>query len=302
MRRRLIVNADDFGMSRGITDGVILAHRFGFLTSASLMVNMPATEYALSRLATVPKLGVGIHLNICQGRPVLAASEVRSLVDSGGHFHPPSTMVRKLWHWRVSEREIEAEFRAQIRWMADRGVTPTHADSHHHMHMYPAAVLPFVRALRAERVQCTRAACCSRWPKNRTLGGPHRGSLARRIIVQTYRRALHAIVFRNLGAADSRVSFVLRDGQHLGSLGEQWKASLEHLPEGTYELACHPGFFEKGFSETDRIHVQREEELDYLTDTQLRAVVERRGIQLITYRALSHGGIMRHTSQGVAAL
>jgi predicted glycoside hydrolase/deacetylase ChbG (UPF0249 family) len=141
---RLIVNADDFGMSRGITDGIILAHRYGFVRSTSLMVNMPAAEYAVSRAAAVPQLSIGVHLNITAGRPVLPSEKVPSLVDATGRFHGAAKMSRKLWQWRAARSEIEAEFRAQIQWMKERGVAPTHADSHQHMHIYPAAIGPFI--------------------------------------------------------------------------------------------------------------------------------------------------------------
>ena len=114
MNKRLIINADDLGLSRGITDGILLAHREGILTSASLMVNQPATEYAVGQLSSVPKLDVGIHLNLCQGTPVLPASAIPSLVNKDGNFHSPAEMGRKLVLCQVSPKEIEAEFLAQI--------------------------------------------------------------------------------------------------------------------------------------------------------------------------------------------
>jgi predicted glycoside hydrolase/deacetylase ChbG (UPF0249 family) len=283
----LIVNADDFGMSRGTTDGIILAHRYGFLTSTSLMVNMPAAEYAVARVANVPRLGVGVHLNICLGRPILSPGDVPTLVDASGNFHSPVVMIRRLWTGRANGREIEAEFRAQIRWIKDRGVTPTHADSHHHMHIYPAAIRPFVRALVAEGIHCARAPRCSMWPKTRSVGGPHEGPVARRLSVQAYRATLQQLAFRSLQMPDSRISFLSRDRHDLAALGERWKSALASLPTGTYELACHPGLFERGFSETDRIHAQREEELHWLTDPEWRDAAKRHGMRLISYRDMS---------------
>ncbi|HEY6442171.1 MAG TPA: ChbG/HpnK family deacetylase [Candidatus Acidoferrales bacterium] len=289
--RRLIVNADDFGLTRGITDGIILAHRYGFLTSTSLMANMPAAKYAVDRLLSAPRLGIGIHLNICTGRPILPPHEIPSLVDGEGHFHAPHIMIRKLWTWRASSREIEAEFRAQIRWMRDRGVVPEHADSHHHMHLYPAAVMPFIRALNSEELLCARAPRSSVWPKGKSVGGPHEGSVGRRLSVHSYRSALQLIAFRNLRMPESRISFLSRDRHNLAALGECWKAALANLPPGTFELACHPGLFERGFSETDRIRTLREEELYWLTNREWRDVIEGSGVQLITYRDLfkTHG-------------
>lgn len=300
--KRLIVNADDFGMSRGITDAVILAHRYGFLTSASLMANMPSADYALERLAKAPRLGVGVHLNICAGKPILPSREVSTLVGRDGNFHPPAAMVRSLWTWRASPREIEAEFRAQIRWMKDRSLTPTHADSHHHMHLYPAAVGPFVRALTAEGIRCARAPRSSLWPRPRELGGPHEGSTLRRICVQGYRAALQLVAFRKLDMPASRISFLSRDRHDLAALGEQWKLAFANLPPGTFELACHPGLFERGFSETDRIRNLREEELHWLTDREWRDALDGSGIRLITYRELSGEALAQPAAREAHAL
>jgi chitin disaccharide deacetylase len=284
---RLIVNADDCGMSRGITDAIVLAHRYGFLTSTSLMANMPAADYAISRVVTMPTLGLGVHLNICTGRPILSAREIPTLVAANGDFHPPAVMIRRLWTWRASGREIEAEFRAQIQWMKARGISPTHADSHHHMHIYPAAVAPFARALAAEGIRCARAPRSSVWPRNGQIGGPHEGPLLRRVFVQSYRAALQLGVFRNLDMPASRISFLSRDRHNPASLGERWKNAIASLPAGTFELACHPGLFERGFSETDAIRTQREQELEWLTGREWIDAVRQSGVRLITYRDLS---------------
>lgn len=290
---RLIVNADDFGLSHGITDGIILAHRYGFLTSTSLMSNMPAAEYALDRAAKFPRLGVGIHLNLCAGRPILPPEEVPSLIGANGCFHLADVMIRRLWAGRARGREIFAEFRAQIRWMKDRGTVPTHADSHHHMHLYPAAVLPFVRALKSEGIFRARAPRCTAWTAGKKLsfadhfGGPHEGALTRRMSVRAYRSALQFGPFRNLRMPRARVSLRSRDRHNLDALGEQWLAALSKPRTGTFEWTCHPGLFERGFSETDRIHTHRELELQWLTSTEFRDAIDRAGIGLITYRDLS---------------
>ncbi|MGH9737880.1 MAG: carbohydrate deacetylase [Candidatus Acidiferrales bacterium] len=305
---QLIVNADDFGMSRGISDGIITAHRYGFLTSSSMMPNMPAAEYALDRAKNFPCLGVGVHLNICAGRPILPPAEVSSLLAENGEFHSPQIMIRRLCSGRALGREIFCEFRAQIRWMKHRGIEPTHADSHHHMHLYPAAVLPFVRALKAEGVLCARAPRCTVWNRSADrslaarLGGPHEGSLVRRLLVRTYRSALHFGLFRSLHMPASRLSFPSRARHDIDALGDQWLAALRTPRPGTFELTCHPGFFQRGFSETDSIHAQRERELRWLTSPELRTAIDRGGIQLITFRDLANSHAEQPTSQREPAL
>ena len=283
-QRRLIVNADDFGMSKGITDAVLVAHRFGFLTSTSLMVNMPWAEYALKEVVRVPALGVGIHLNICEGRPILPASEVRSLVDSDGSFHRPPVMIRKLWRWQVAGKEIEAEFRAQISWMKQHGLHPTHADSHHHMHIYPAAVRPFVRAMKAEGIEYVRASRFVHAPNGeRQRNRNHEKSAIRRLAAQIYRTILQATLLAGIESPDSRLSFPPGDNRNGDDVRARWIQAFVHLRPGTYELACHPGVFDPDFDPLDRIRGQREAELHCLTDRGLRAVLEQNEIRLISY-------------------
>jgi predicted glycoside hydrolase/deacetylase ChbG (UPF0249 family) len=286
-RTRLIVNADDCGMSRGISDGILLGHYNGFLTSTSLMVNMPGSENALEQVSTAPRLSVGIHLNICQGKPIAPLGDIPTLVDANGAFHPPAIMIHKLWRWQVSTRDLEREFRAQICWMKMRGFNPTHADSHHHMHIYPAAATAFARALSAEGVQCIRAPRCSSWPKAGGLGGPHEGGILRRVFVHRYRSALQDTLFRKFHSANSRVSLSQQSRRDPANLKPHWMITFENLPEGTFEFACHPGLPERGFSETDAIHLQREAELLLLLDPDIQSAISRSGIQLISYRELA---------------
>jgi len=281
--KRLIVNADDFGLSRGITDGILLAHREGILTSTSLMVNQPATTYAVSQLPTVPKLGCGIHLNLCEGSPVLPAQRVPSLVGSEGMFHSPSEMARRLATWQISGREIEAEFRAQIQRMKSYGINPTHADSHHRMHTYPAAVGPFHRAIRKEGIVRARSPRKRYWPANAGLGAPYAGPLYRRIAVKFYLEFLQLAVFDDIALPDAGVSLHPEYNRKLDMLDVAWQGTLEHMPAGTYEMWCHPGFLENGFSRTDRLALQREREIGVLTDPALREIVRRRDIKLIRF-------------------
>ena len=286
MNKRLIINADDLGLSRGITDGILLAHRDGILTSASLMVNQPATEYAVEQLSSVPNLDVGIHLNLCQGAPVLPARAIPSLVNSDGNFLSPAEMGRKLVLCQVSPKEIEAEFLAQIDRMLDHGVVPSHADSHHRFHIYPAAVRPFFRALNARGIHRARGAKKSHYPSNGELGGPHAGSIYRRILVKSYNEFLQAVAFRSLTLPDAGLAFHPRYRGNLALLRDAWTSTFENLPAGTYEMWCHPGFREAGFSETDALGEQREIEIGILTDPQVREIVNRAEINLVTFSEL----------------
>jgi len=283
MEKRLIINADDFGLSHGITDGILLTHRKGLLTSTSLMVNQPATEYAVRRAPEVPTLGVGVHLNLTEGKPVLAKEKVPTLVNTAGEFIGPSEMGRRLLRWEASSREIEAEFRAQIQQMKSLGLQPTHADSHHRIHMYPAAARAFYRAVTSEGIRRARAPRKRYWPSSGRLGGPHIGPLYRRIAAKSYLEFLQSVVFRGLHLPDAGVTFHPKYGNNPDQLPEAWQSTLEFMPDGAYELWCHPGFAQPGFSETDSLSDRREREIAILLDPKLRDIAERRDLRLINF-------------------
>jgi predicted glycoside hydrolase/deacetylase ChbG (UPF0249 family) len=280
---RLIINADDFGLSRGISAAVFAAHRHGVLTNASMMANQPASEYAIEILAQMPHLGVGVHLNLCEGRPILPPGRVPTLVRPSGEFLSRDDLFRKLWRFQVSCDEIESEFRAQIRWLKERGVTPTHADSHLHVHLYPAALLPFARAVASEGIQAIRSPRCTMWPANNQLGGPHEGHVVRRVLVKSYRAALQFSALRQFVMPHSRVSFRSADRSDNTKIRESWIAAVRNLPPDVFELTCHPGLFDADFSASDRIAAQREKELTWLIDPTLREAIVRSGVHLLRY-------------------
>jgi predicted glycoside hydrolase/deacetylase ChbG (UPF0249 family) len=291
--KRLIVNADDIGMSRGITEGILRAHREGVVTSTSLMVNQPDSEYAAKQLEVRPDLGVGVHLNICEGVPILPPQQVPSLVASDGNFYPRAQMIKRLMHWQTSAAELETEFRAQIQWMKGRGLFITHADSHQHLHLYPCAVGPFRRALLAEGIRRARAPRHRHWPHNGYIGGPHGGSTYRRLLVSAYMELLQCIIFRPLITPDSCFNGHPRYGNRLDSVAEGWKISLRNLIPGVYELGCHPGLPDSSFSHS---YWRERRELDFrvLTDPHFRAVIDQNNIELINYSVLEVREIAGH--------
>jgi len=283
--KRLIVNADDLGLSHGITDAILHCHRNGIVTSASLMVNQLATEYAVDCVKKTPSLDVGIHLNLCQGKPVLPSRMVGSLVGSDGDFLPPSEMGKRLVKWKVSPKEIEAEFCAQIDRMMSYGLKPSHADSHHRFHIYPAAAMVFGDAIRSRGIYRARSARKQTWPAN-GIGGAHAGTMSRRFAVGAYNRFLQLALFRGLKTPDAGVALHPKFRGNLGALPDAWRFAMNNMPAGTFEIWCHPGFPQKGFSESDALSQQRRLEIEMLTDRQLCETVSRAGIQLIDFQSL----------------
>ena len=136
--KRLIVNADDFGLTRGVTQGILDAHREGIVTSTTLMANGAAFDFAVAASRQAPALGVGVHLNLSEGIPVSPAGTIPTLVDERGRLHlKPGELLKGLLKGRVDLDEVETELRRQITKILDAGVPATHLDGHKHVHVLP---------------------------------------------------------------------------------------------------------------------------------------------------------------------
>ena len=138
----VLVNADDFGLSRAVNHGILNSHKNGIVNSATMMMNAPATAHAIRLSKDTPTLKVGIHLVLTEGRPLL--DHVPSLVDETGNFKSRAELYANLKS--VSLDELEREWTAQIERFCKARLTPTHFDSHHHVHGIPE-FLPVVKKL-----------------------------------------------------------------------------------------------------------------------------------------------------------
>ena len=146
-RARLIINADDFGYSAGVTLGIIEAHAAGSVTSTSMMANGVDWENAVRLARANRKLDVGIHLNLVQGRPLL---RVPSLTDPAtSEFYPLGALARRAMLGRIDADELEAETLAQIARVRGAGIAVTHLDSHRHAHAMPG-IFPVVARVASE--------------------------------------------------------------------------------------------------------------------------------------------------------
>jgi predicted glycoside hydrolase/deacetylase ChbG (UPF0249 family) len=134
---RLIVNADDFGLTPGVNWAIKQLHQRGRLTSASLMVNTPWSEDALEYSVSEPSLTIGIHLNLTTHTPLLPPAAIPSLVNAAGEFSSASAFLMRLLAGRIEMGELEAELRAQIEACLERDILPTHIDTHMHLHALP---------------------------------------------------------------------------------------------------------------------------------------------------------------------
>ncbi len=139
MDKRIIINADDFGLHDGVNKAVAQAHTDGMLTSATIIANMPAANEAVKIARQLPALGVGVHLNLSEGRPISKEASVKCLLDADGKFaYSPFRLSLLSIAGHKIRNAIRAELAAQIKWVIDNGLAPTHLDSHKHIHSFPA--------------------------------------------------------------------------------------------------------------------------------------------------------------------
>jgi len=129
---KLIINADDYGYSKGVNYGIIEAHLNGIVNSATMMMNMHAVEHGIELVKLHPTLGLGVHLVLTAGKPLL--TDLKTIVDPNGSFRKQS-----FWYENpsVNLEEVEKEWDAQIKKFLSFNLKPTHLDSHHHIHMVP---------------------------------------------------------------------------------------------------------------------------------------------------------------------
>lgn len=148
MARFLVINGDDFGYSPAINAAVARNYAAGGLTSTSLLVNGAAARAAYRLARTLPGLGVGWHVNLTEGGPVLPPRAVPSLVDRRGLFRPLGAQLRGILTGTARTDELARELAAQLALLLDAGITPTHVDGHLHAHAFPR-VLPLMLDLMA---------------------------------------------------------------------------------------------------------------------------------------------------------
>lgn len=135
----LIINADDLGYSPAVNRAIADLHRAGLVTSTSLLVNLPYSEDGVATALSLPRLSVGVHLNLSKGRPLSPAEYLPSLVDENGYFWPTQVLYRRAILGQVNWFEAAVELEAQIEWAMARGLHLDNLDSHVHFHMLPAA-------------------------------------------------------------------------------------------------------------------------------------------------------------------
>jgi chitin disaccharide deacetylase len=272
VRRRLIVNADDFGRSASINQAVIRAHREGILTTTSLMVGEEGFEEAVALARQNPRLGVGLHLTLLCGRPTLPPETIPGLVTPGRTFSDnPAGVGCRYFFLPGLRNQLRAEIHAQFEKFRATGLRLDHVNGHLHMHLHPVVfriLMQDAAELGIERVRLTR----DPFRLNLKLASGHLAY-----------RAVHAVIFNWL-AARARPALERRGFRHtrfVFGLLQNARVDTAYvrrlmplLPDGDSELYSHPSLDEF------------KHEFEALISPEVRAQTQQLGIELIRYQDL----------------
>jgi len=284
--RRLVVNADDLGLTAGVNDGIFDAHEHGILTSASLFAHAPATSDAIRRARTHPSLGIGVHLALVDGEPTLPPARVPSLVADDGRFRRSwKPFIVACLSGRVSLGEVERELTAQVGRVLDAGIRPTHLDAHKHVHAYPPVFAIVARLAARFGIPTMRVPFERRWPVWRaTQAGRSRMTIHRQALLNAAMGPWARTNVRNAAALGLRTpDFVGR--VHTGVLDQTTLYVLfRALGPGVTELMVHPGYLDTALVQTGtRLLASREREVQLLCSLQTRAALVGARIDLIRH-------------------
>ncbi len=286
--RRLIINADDFGFTRGVNAGIVEACRNGVLRSTTLMANGAAFEDAVDCARQTPDLDVGCHLVLVGGQSVAPPYEPL-----------PQSMTELLWRLAqgLSADLVEREFSAQVEKLLSAGLRPTHLDTHKHTHLMPPVLEALLRVARRFAIPWIR------YPFDAPLQAVRgRASLRRRILNRALRpfqrRFDRKLAESGRQATDHFAGFQLTGGYQAGDL----VALIRALPDGLTEFMCHPGYcdYELRTSPT-RLTESRQIELQALVSGETRTALEEARVELTSFGSAGARAETATADEGQAA-
>jgi predicted glycoside hydrolase/deacetylase ChbG (UPF0249 family) len=283
MAARLILNADDFGLTRGINRAIAELHRAGAITSATLMANGPAFDDAVAIALANPALGVGCHVVLTDGRPVCDPESLPTLCPNGRTLRPSlMDFIRALLLGQIDPAEIQREALAQLQTIEQAGVRVTHLDTHKHTHLFPTVAKQLAAILRRSEFVALRNPFEPTFAQ-RAAGAP----LLRRLQIAALNgfKPLWKLATTAVQTTDGTIGISATGSLNSDSL----RATLAELPTaGTFEILCHPGYNDAELDAvTTRLRAHRETEFHALLSQIPPLRLQPTAPHLISYRDLT---------------
>lgn len=278
--KKVIINADDFGLIQGVNEGIVKAHQEGILTSATLMANMPGFNQAVEMAGANPELGVGVHLNILRGQPLSPVQKVGSLLSRELHFIPSvSSLLNRMALKRINLDEVEREFRAQVERVLRAGIDPSHIDSEKHIHLIRPLfriVIKLAKEYKINKVRFIQEYCVSLRP----------GQMFKSMFISLSSTSMKKKMIQEGVRFPDRFYGVCDSGR---ITAVKLQKTLQRAKEGVTEIMVHPGYITHEMLELEKkigsyyINKYREKELNALLDKKLSKLIADMEIQLINF-------------------
>ena len=275
--RILVINADDLGFAPGVNRGIFEAHAAGTVSSASMIATAPAfAEAAEQARREAPQLGVGLHLNLVTGAPL---ANVPSLVDPAtGRFHPLDALVRRGLAGQVDPAEVRRECEAQLAALVAAGITPTHLDSHRHVHAMPGILAAVAAVAHDAAIPVVRR------PLDRVSLLDPVASAKVLVVHAAWRTALTGVAPAHRGLLARAPHFRGIAMQGMSDIRDRLLATIDQLPIGSTEIMVHPGYDDDVLAAQDAFRAERAVDLKALCDPAVVARVQKGDVKLVSFR------------------
>jgi predicted glycoside hydrolase/deacetylase ChbG (UPF0249 family) len=276
--RKLIITADDFGISKGVNDGILEAFHRGVVRNTALLVNFDDVEESAIALKKTMGLEIGIHLNLTSGPPVSDRRTVPSLIGADGSFLGLGGFFKRAALGRIDFKQVAGEWRAQIERGHRLGFRFSNINSHQHVHMLPSLARICVDLAGEYRIPAVRL---SRFQPGGWYRPPPAKALAlfpfamrSRQILDQHRMVRNDYIMEIPSASIDGALARLRD-------------ALRSRPSGVTELVCHPGYVDRTLELRDRFTTARMFELEFLTSPRFKEMLDRESIELTGFSVLA---------------
>jgi predicted glycoside hydrolase/deacetylase ChbG (UPF0249 family) len=304
--RKLIINADDLGLTAGVNRGIMESHASGVVSSATLMANGPRFEDAVILARSAPNLSIGCHVVLVDGTPVSPPAAVDTLLairsaEPDKFYSSLSAFAARAMLGGFDRDQLVAEVTAQIRKIQSAGLQVTHLDTHKHAHIFPEILSALLRAARICGVRAIRnpfipvKAIPARHFKSKRLLWKRYGQMR---MLNTFSRPFREHTRRARLLTPDGVIGVIETGSAVNADGNPGnvqgessgyssllRQTLSKLPDGTWELVCHPGYSDDDLRAAGtRLLDSRDQERRLLTSPELRQFLDEQKIQVISYR------------------
>lgn len=255
---KLIMKADDFGSTKGVTDGIAKTIQDGIVRDTSFLTNTDHFDYAVSKAKEIGLKACGLHLTLTFGKPLSPIEEVASITQENGRFYRNPQAIPD--DYKVDE--IEKEFRAQLAKFKESGLELTHLDSHHHVHAL----------LNDEVVEIVMQIAAEEGVPVRRQSEEHLDKMNRYHVKST------DYLDRRFGANNPQSSI-----EHLQMILDEY---LEKDPNASLEIMCHPGFVDDELIEISSFTYPREMEVKTLISDEMKSYIKEQNIDLISFKEI----------------